>query len=210
MKTLRIAEIFDSIQGEGHWTGVPCTFVRLQGCNLRCAFCDSRSTWDLDGGTEMTIHDIVKKVPPTMKHVVLTGGEPALQKNVVALAAALIWANFYVHIETNGMHYDILRALKAMSNVWITISPKFPMLSSSVLLLADEIKWVIESEQDLWTVDRVFEELACMIEDFPPTFFLQPVSQDPEATALCVKHVIENAHREYQLSIQVHRYIGVK
>lgn len=209
-ETLRVNEIFTSIQGEGFYTGTPCYFIRLQGCNLKCAFCDSKSTWDLRGGTEMAIHEITDTVPTELEHVVITGGEPLLQENVVELVEGLIWTGCYVHIETSGTNYGILKKLKSMSNVWITISPKYHRLPSlDVLLLADEVKWIIRKEQDLQTVDEVWEELA-WIKSSPPVFFLQPVSQDPEATELCVKHVIENTRREYQLSIQVQKYIGVR
>lgn len=209
-KTLRVNEIFTSIQGEGHWTGVPCTFIRLQGCTLKCTFCDSKSTWDLSGGTEMAIHEIIHQILPTIQRVVVTGGEPTLQENVVELVQELIRANYFVHIETSGTYYAILKKLRSMPHVWITISPKKLIPTSRVLLLADEIKWVIRRESDLWMMDEIFDELTHRTGDFPPTFFLQPVSQEPEATELCVKHIIQNAHREYRLSIQIHRYIGVR
>ena len=208
--TLRVNEIFTSIQGEGYWTGMPCTFIRLQGCNLKCAFCDSKSTWDLNGGTEMSIQDIVNTVSHLARHIVITGGEPLLQENVVELVHALIWANYDVYIETNGVKYNILKKLTSMPHVWITISPKYHRLpSSGVLLLADEVKWIIRKEEDLWIVDEIWEELA-WVKSYPSMFFLQPVSQDPEATKLCVEHVIKNAIRDYRLSIQLHKYIGVK
>ena len=59
---IRVNESFVSIQGEGFWTGTPCYFIRLQGCDVRCSFCDSKDTWNLSGGTLMTFQEIIDQI----------------------------------------------------------------------------------------------------------------------------------------------------
>lgn len=100
---LRIAEIFDSIQGEGQHLGVPSTFVRLSGCNLRCWFCDTPYTsWNPEGGME-SVDSIVEQVLQfDSPHVVVTGGEPLLQPDVMTLCAELRQRGRYLTIETAG------------------------------------------------------------------------------------------------------------
>lgn len=97
-----ISEIFLSIQGEGELTGVPSVFVRTSGCNLRCAWCDTPyASWNPDGKPR-TIPQIVAAVEahPGIRHVVLTGGEPMIAKDVGALAAALKATGRHLTIET--------------------------------------------------------------------------------------------------------------
>lgn len=113
---MKVVEIFDSMQGEGEYIGVYCTFVRFAGCNLKCPFCDEASKYGK--AKEMTIEQIVKKCKQDM--VVLTGGEPTLQPELPVLIKALLHACKEVHIETNGtggIDND---------NVWVTCSPKAP------------------------------------------------------------------------------------
>src|SRR5438874_12689970 len=79
-----ITEIFHSLQGETSLSGVPFAFVRLTGCNLRCSYCDS--AYSFKGGRKMTIEAIVETIRPwNVKHVLLTGGEPLLQRQTPAL-----------------------------------------------------------------------------------------------------------------------------
>ena len=76
---MRITEIFYSIQGESSFAGLPCTFVRLTWCNLRCSWCDSEYTFT--GGTEMSVDEVIEKVRSYgCKLVEITGGEPLVQK----------------------------------------------------------------------------------------------------------------------------------
>jgi len=97
-----ISEIFHSLQGEGELTGVPSVFVRTSGCNLRCAWCDTPyASWNPEGRAR-TIPQIVAAVEnhPAIRHVVLTGGEPMITKDVAALAAALKATGRHLTIET--------------------------------------------------------------------------------------------------------------
>jgi len=98
---LLVTEIFHSLQGETTLSGVRFAFVRLTGCNLRCTYCDS--TYAFKGGRVMTIEEVVETVKPFgVEHVLLTGGEPLLQRQTPALVDALIGAGFRVSIETHG------------------------------------------------------------------------------------------------------------
>ena len=210
METIRIAETFPSIQGEGHWTGTPCYFIRLQGCDVRCSFCDSKDTWNLSGGTLMTFQEIVDQIPDGIQHVIITGGEPTLHSNLPDLVETLALKGYRVHIETSGTYYNVLEKLiHGEYAVWITISPKYHAMPDSIdiLLLADEVKWVVRNKDDLDYIDNVWTELK---KSGPPLFYLQPVSCEKEATDLCFQHVIANADRDYRLSIQVHKYIDVR
>ena len=97
-----ISEIFYSIQGEGELTGVPSVFVRTSGCNLRCAWCDTPyASWNPEG-EQRTIDSIVAEVQghSTARHVVLTGGEPMIAKEISTLASELKMLGYHITIET--------------------------------------------------------------------------------------------------------------
>ncbi len=210
---IRIAEMFSSIQGEGFWTGTPCYFIRLQGCDVRCPWCDSKDTWDTNGGTLTTFEEILVQIPAHIPHVVITGGEPTLHSNLPDLVDFLASAGRDVHIETSGNHHGVLKELSWSGwTQWITISPKYHAIPDSidVLLLADEIKWVVTEKSDLDMVDEIWVRIEETRRAEAPLFYLQPVSCEKEATDLCVQHVTARADRGYRLSIQVHRYIGVR
>lgn len=137
----KINEIFYSIQGEGYHSGTPAIFIRFAGCNLKCSFCDTKH----DKFTEMSdneIIDIVKSYPARM--VVLTGGEPAMQVDML-FVLALQDAGKYVCIETNG-------TLPVPDEIdWITCSPKanYPLRVNF-----DELKIVYTGKVDLREFER--------------------------------------------------------
>jgi 7-carboxy-7-deazaguanine synthase len=96
-----ISEIFHSLQGEGELTGVPSVFVRTSGCNLRCNWCDTPYASWAPEGTPMRVDEIVAEVTKhPAKHVVLTGGEPMIAKEIRELAAALKRRDYHITIET--------------------------------------------------------------------------------------------------------------
>ena len=110
-----ISEIFYSLQGEGELTGVPSVFVRTSGCNLRCSWCDTPyASWEPEG-TQRSVEQIVSEVDRWVaaRHVVLTGGEPMIAKDLPTLAAALRSAQRHITIETaatvapNGIACDL-------------------------------------------------------------------------------------------------------
>lgn len=96
-----MTEIFHSIQGESTWAGLPCTFVRLTGCPLRCVWCDT--AYAFHGGTRMSIAEVVDTVAAEGCGLVeITGGEPLVQPGAAALAARLLDAGYTVLVETSG------------------------------------------------------------------------------------------------------------
>jgi len=100
---MRITEIYVSVQGETQYAGLPCTLVRTTGCDLRCTYCDS--AFAFHGGRDMTVDEIVAEVGKLgAPLVLLTGGEPMLQKELPALATALLDGGYRVMIETSGAH----------------------------------------------------------------------------------------------------------
>ena len=100
---MRITEIYASIQGETQYAGLPCTLVRTTGCDLRCTYCDS--AFAFHGGNEMTLPEIVAAVRALgAPLVLLTGGEPMLQREIGGLADLLLQAGYRVMIETSGAH----------------------------------------------------------------------------------------------------------
>ena len=98
-----ISEIFHSVQGEGELTGIPSVFIRTSGCNLRCRWCDTKyASWKPEG-EQLSIADIVERVTSfPARHVVLTGGEPMVAREIGTLAAALKTAGLHITIETAG------------------------------------------------------------------------------------------------------------
>ena len=100
---MRITEIYTSIQGETQYAGLPCTLVRTTGCDLRCGYCDS--AFAFHGGTDMTLDQIMAEVSRLgAPLVLLTGGEPMLQRELPELAGRLLGAGYRVMIETSGAH----------------------------------------------------------------------------------------------------------
>jgi 7-carboxy-7-deazaguanine synthase len=149
---LLITEIFYSIQGETSHSGLPYTFIRLTGCNLRCSYCDS--TYAFKGGTRMTIDEVaaeVKKYPTP--HVLLTGGEPLLQRGTLPLAKALHDLGYEVSIETHGEapitpYSEFCRIVMDIKTPGSQMSRGGWTKNLPHLKITDEIKFVITSEAD--------------------------------------------------------------
>ena len=159
---LRITEIFHSIQGESTWAGVPCTFVRLTGCPLRCVWCDTE--YAFHGGTRMTFPEILAEVarhPATV--VEITGGEPLAHPGSIDLAKRLLDEGYTVLVETSGA-FDVSGL---DSRVHRIMDLKCPGSGESERNLwsnlehlgaRDEIKFVVADRADYeWTRDVIRE-----------------------------------------------------
>ena len=189
---LQLTEIFYSVQGEGTFTGTPATFVRLAGCNLACAFCDT----DYALRSFTSIAEVVARVAdiggacPT---TILTGGEPLAQRESPELIEALRAAGRRVHIESNGTI-----AVTLPDDVWLTVSPK-ERLSDAMAMRANEAKLIVDR--------RVPYE---WLEHFPAStpVFLQPEGNKPQNVALAYEAVKADPGR-LRLSLQTHKFIGV-
>lgn len=125
--TLRVSEIFSSVQGEGTHVGTPCHFLRLGNCNLRCSFCDTKYTWDWSTYdreaelTTMTVPEVAAKLAAA-RHVVVTGGEPLLQCEPLEDLLGRLEHGAFVEVETNGT-LPPTRRLRERVNQW-NVSPK--------------------------------------------------------------------------------------
>ncbi len=149
---LRVNEIFKSIQGESTYAGIPCVFVRLTGCNLRCAYCDTAYAYD--EGSEMLLNEILYKINGyKCPNVCITGGEPLLQQNVCKLINLLKKDLFKVFVETNGsLNIDLLP--KGVIKIMDIKCPGSGMVQEmdwknfKRLKHKDEVKFVISSKDD--------------------------------------------------------------
>jgi len=190
-----INEQFFSIQGEGYWTGTPSWFIRLQGCSVGCPWCDSKDTWQTSQKTT-ALADILRGLPYDANHVVVTGGEP-FEQDIHRLLTCLWSEGRSVQIETSGC-YDVY------GPGWITVSPKFfKPLSQQALRAASEIKQVVAIEDD---IRRLREEVMPYVNQFVHVY-LQPVSNGSRAINLCIDACKRYG---YKLSLQTHKFIGVR
>jgi 7-carboxy-7-deazaguanine synthase len=154
-KTVQIIEIYKSLQGESSYTGLPCVFVRLAGCNLRCTWCDSEYTFK--GGQRMTLEEIeaeVHRLSPDGGLVEITGGEPLLQeREAVALMDRLLAIGYTVLLETSGERplERVPAAVVKIVDVKCSDSGEgdtFRIENLNALGRQDEVKFVIASRQD--------------------------------------------------------------
>ncbi len=149
---LRVNEIFKSIQGESTYAGIPCVFVRLAGCNLRCSYCDT--TYAYDEGSVMLLSEIISIINGYgCRNVCVTGGEPLLQENINKLINLLKKNHFNVYIETNGsLNIDILP--KGIVRIVDIKCPGSGMEQGiewkniKRLKHKDEVKFIISSKRD--------------------------------------------------------------
>ncbi len=158
---LKINEIFKSIQGESTYAGLPCTFIRLSGCNLRCTYCDTNYAYY--HGREIPDEEIISKIEEFgVKLVEFTGGEPLLQEETPRLLKTLLDRGYTVLIETNGS--ICIGCLDKRLNIIMDYkSPKSGMSGRmrpknfEFLKRTDQIKFVLMDESDyLWSKDVIF------------------------------------------------------
>ena len=153
-----ITEIFKSIQGEGTRAGLPCIFVRLTGCNLRCTWCDT--AYAFHGGSKLSIEEVLEKVRALdgtsgarVRLVEITGGEPLLQPETPELAEQLLAAGYTVMIETSGERFagGLPAGVVKIVDVKCPDSGEpgtFDLANLETVGRSDEIKFVISSRRD--------------------------------------------------------------
>ncbi|WP_024692507.1 7-carboxy-7-deazaguanine synthase QueE [Pseudomonas syringae] len=160
--TLRITEIFHSLQGETRTAGLPTVFVRLTGCPLRCQYCDS--AYAFSGGTIQTLDYILGQVASYRpRYVCVTGGEPLAQPNAIALLKRLCDAGYEVSLETSGA-LDISAVDPRVSRVVDLKTPGSKEVSRNryenmeLLTANDQVKFVICSREDYdWAVSKLIQ-----------------------------------------------------
>lgn len=189
-----ITEIFKSIQGEGTRAGLPCIFVRLTGCNLRCIWCDT--TYAFHGGKKMSVDEVLARVDelarrPQGTHassaavplVELTGGEPLLQEEIYPLAEKLLASGYTVMIETSGERYvgklpkEVIKIVDVKcpdSGEADTFDPR----NLEAIDDKDEVKFVLSTRRD-YEFAREFSAQHRLAERVRQVLF-SPVFEDPE------------------------------
>ncbi len=203
-----VTEIYASIQGESSYAGLPCTFIRLTGCPLRCRWCDT--VYGFKGGTLMTGQSILDEVDKLgVPLVELTGGEPLAQPQAPVLMQALIDKGYRVLIETSGSE-DLS---KVPSPVHVIMDLKCPgsgmeekNLWSNLNLLktTDEIKFVLAGRSDFdWAVDVIGREK--LAERFSILLSCAWGLLSPKDLAQWM--VAEPALKTCRLQLQQHKYI---
>jgi len=195
---LPVMEHFYTLQGEGFHQGRAAYFIRLGGCDVGCVWCDVKDSWEADKHPKYTINQLlteVKKTPTQL--VVITGGEP-LMHNLDALTAALKEAGLQTNIETSGAH-----PLSGHWD-WICLSPKkFKEPLPGILPHANELKVVIFNKSDFDWAEKYAAQVSpsCKL-------YLQPEwDKAAQVTPLIIDYI--KANPQWELSLQVHKYINV-
>ncbi|RTE87410.1 MULTISPECIES: 7-carboxy-7-deazaguanine synthase QueE [Gammaproteobacteria] len=221
--TLPVNEAFETIQGEGVYTGVPAIFLRLQGCPIGCPWCDTQHTWPMEQTDKIEIKDVLAKKKEssqwasqtpaqileqfqqqgwTAKHVVITGGEPCMF-DLTELTTTLHKAGYQCQIETSGTF-----EVRVHPDTWVTVSPKVDMpggyaICAQAMQRANEIKYPIAMQKHVDALDELLKEHPV---DPTVSIALQPISQRPRATELAIETCIK---RNWRLSVQLHKYLAI-
>ncbi|HAP29787.1 MAG TPA: 7-carboxy-7-deazaguanine synthase [Porphyromonadaceae bacterium] len=194
---MKINEIFYSLQGEGFHTGTPAVFVRFSGCNLRCPFCDT----DHHQARGMSPQEILAEARQyPSRHVVFTGGEPALQLNA-ELLDLFHSAGYYIQIETNGT-----LPVPCESIDWITYSPKFEFTDIPAPLKIqriDELKVVFDGRNDM----SLYDTIACNHHSLQPCDTGDP-TRNSAITAAAIDYCLRNPR--WRLSLQTHKLLAIQ
>lgn len=198
ISALPVMEHFYTIQGEGFHQGRAAYFIRLGGCDVGCVWCDVKESWEADAHPKMSIDELLSTVKQTpAKLAVITGGEP-LMHDLGPLTKALQDAGLETNIETSGSHP------LSGSWDWICLSPKkFKPPLEGILPRADELKIIVFNRSDFAWAESYAKNVspACKL-------YLQPEwSKAAEITPMIVDYI--KAHPQWELSLQVHKYINV-
>lgn len=206
VQTLVISEIFFSIQGESTHAGLPCTFVRLTACDLRCVWCDTE--YAFHGGERMTVNAVVEKIAAFGCPLVeITGGEPLLQREVHGLIGRLCDEGYRVLIETGG-HLDIIPIDKRATVIMDIKCPGSGMVDRNrwenlpTLKPTDQVKFVIADRADYeWARGIVREHFT----DAPQTILFSPVFHTMDNAELSEWILQDRLPVRFQ--VQLHKYI---
>jgi organic radical activating enzyme len=191
-------ERFLTVQGEGAYTGAAAWFIRLGGCDVGCAWCDVKESWDVNAHQHVTAGTLIDEAVASKAPIcVVTGGEPAMH-DLTALTEGLQAAGIRTHIETSGTHP------LTGSWDWVTFSPKrFKAPLDAIYAQTDELKVIVVNRQDLeWG-----REHAAQLEA-PARLYFQPEwDRRKQVLEYTVAFVQENT--EWRISLQTHKYLGL-
>ncbi|HMU13361.1 MAG TPA: 7-carboxy-7-deazaguanine synthase QueE [Flavobacteriales bacterium] len=198
MSRLPVMESFYTLQGEGLFAGQAAYFIRLGGCDVGCAWCDVKESWDASAHPTRAVNDIVSEASAYPARIaVITGGEP-LMHDLSELTASLRSAGFRTHIETSGTH--------PFSGDWhhVCLSPKkFKAALPGAYPRADELKVIVLNRHDLhWAVEQAAGTRPdCVL-------YMQPEwSKRESAMPLITEHI--KAHPRWRVSLQTHKYMNI-
>ena len=193
---MRISEMFKAVQGEGPEVGTPTFFIRLSGCNLNCAFCDSKYHID---GKEMKIEDIVKEIKKSkLKHITITGGEPTLQDNEIGKLIKQL-PKYIFSLETNGTIFTI----QPYNN--IVVSPKKQGIDICSLMYFNSnsnaiFKFVYEDKRDKW-----WEKVIKKVGISKSRVYIMPEGKTREEQIRKMPEVIEYCRDNgYKFGVRLH------
>ena len=189
-----LVEIFESLQGEGRNTGRPCVFVRFAGCNLKCPWCDT----DVTKRFSISLNELLKELKQyKAKSVILTGGEPTIQKEMPELVAALKEKGYWVAVETNGTQdADWLGFVD-----YVACSPKRG--AALRLSAANEVRIVAEDEATADFCREVRGEIAAT------DYYVSPCDRGGEIDFATAKAVLAQLDG-WSLSVQLHKILGFR
>jgi 7-carboxy-7-deazaguanine synthase len=203
---MKVCEIFTSIQGESSYAGLPCTFIRLTGCNLRCSYCDT--VYAYTGGSELSAEEVAVAVRNTgIELVEITGGEPLLQRDVHHLMKILISEGCRVLLETNGtlsikdIHPKIVLIMD-FKTPGSGMSAEMDFSNLEYIKSTDEIKFVLTGLDDyIWAKEIIRKNnlpYRCHVLLSPAYGILKPED--------LAKWMLED-RLEARLNLQIHKYI---
>ena len=193
-----VMERFLTVQGEGAYTGVAAWFIRLGGCDVGCAWCDVKESWDVNAHPHVTAGTLVDEAVASKAPIcVVTGGEPAMH-DLTALTEGLQAAGIRTHIETSGTHP------LTGSWDWVTFSPKrFKAPLDAIYAQTDELKVIVVNRQDLeWG-----REHAARLQTDARLYFQPEWDRREQVLDYTVAFVQENT--EWRISLQTHKYLGL-
>jgi len=206
--TYNVVEIFKSVEGEGKRVGLPVTFVRLYGCNLRCSYCDTLYGIEGNNYTPMTAEDILFELKRyKCRRVTLTGGEPLIQPGIKHLIDLMVTNGFLVNIETNGAVE--IEPYVSYENVLITLDYKCPssgmedkMIFSnfSCIRPTDVVKFVVGSKKDLEVAEYIVRQYGLHNAYFSPVFGCIEPSE-------IVDYIMDCNLNDVRVQLQIHKFI---
>jgi 7-carboxy-7-deazaguanine synthase len=204
---LNLSELFFSIQGESTYSGLPCIFIRLAGCNLRCDYCDSEYSYNTK--FKMSVEEIILEIGKfsPVKLVEITGGEPLLQQEVFSLMAQLIQRDYSILLETNGS----ISLKDVPEQVIKIVDIKCPTSGYSDTFLEDNIHYIERSKDEIKFVlmNRAdYEWVKDRIEKFELSGYkviLSPVFSSLEPKQLA--HWVITDKLNVRIQLQMHKYI---
>jgi len=209
-EAFKVVEIFRSVEGEGRWVGLPVVFIRLEGCNLRCSWCDTPYSYTGQNFRLLSITYILEEIKKyNLKRVCITGGEPFFTENLDVLVGNLIENSYQVFIETNGTLWNQNFENLDKSKIYITCSPKPPFyfINKSLLPYISEFKFVVDETLSIKHIIR--SDLVEYIEN--DVIVLQPESNKPEMVkkALELQDELLKFGIESRIIPQCHKVLGL-